>query len=500
MPAAPNMLAPVAQGLAKLSSELNNIENESRKLREASELSRAKAGAGAELQQLSFDLQNGVIQEDGTVTPPPDPNGRLSQFQTQTTEILSRYGANLSDESKTKLESDVLKLSVTHGLEIQKQIIDLNAQQAVVNLDVTLDTLAALAVEAPEVVKPQLLKMAELAITQQRGAGVLDPTVANRKREKFLHLIDTAEIRRLVRVDPDQALLELTKTKLQGFTPDEQERWTTLALNASERQRKVKLAERTAARVELDRAQTVLKNQTFKDGVKLLVQGALTPEWVLNQETNLSKTDFNSLLTQASKEVQITSSRDAYAKLRVLAGKGVDNTSEAKQAFLAESITGDQFNSILSEIETNAPGAQVPSWYKRGSQYIIGQIGGENANPFELKVQSRVLDDWAEWVDAHPNASDREAREVYRQYAEDGTLVSTATIDLPVPTYLTGGRSSPGLTESWAQAEPILKDTWTQTKKALASGDIDDFEYNRQAELLRDWTTRIQNQFKARGK
>jgi len=173
--------------------------------------------------------------------------------------------------------------------------------------------------------------------------------------------------------------------------------------------------------------------------------------------------------------------RNLYADLRIRAGLGEDVTESAQRAFENGLLKEANFNALLGEVERAREATTIPSGYRRGREYILNMLSvspaGDSAlQGFQKQALGRSLDEWNDWYNAHPDATIEQQQKMYRQLAEDGLNLPQTELSFPQPHYLVGGIF-----------KPDLQTTYMLTKNAFERGEIDRFEFQRQAALIADW-------------
>lgn len=466
-------------GLAESTGKIADVAQRREAQREVSRLTDNLSDAQVEFQrQVEESLQNAQRGDDVVGDISTRMSDRLGKLEE---DVTTRQGQQYLQKSAAQLKKHYTQVAMRGQAELQAAFAaedysgSLNKWSAtIVNDPESLD----LTMELHETAVASLAETYDLSAAKQSELRRLGDTTLTR-----------AALRGAIRQSPETALARLQKGAIPHIDPDEQQKWIDTAITAVEQEQKAELKAQEQIEQRAEEEQERIQNETAKTGWELLAQDDLSATWIFENRDNLNKADYKTLLDKVTGDSAVETNADVYADLRVRAGSGEDVTAQARVALSNNQIRVPDFNNILNEIETNAPRSQTPDWYKQGRDYIKGQIGGENANPFEMQVQSRVMDDWTRWATAHPGASVEDAREKYREYANEGLLITGNTVALPVPKFFAGTR-----------AEPDLAATYRALKKSHENDEIEDFEYQRQLRLLRDWKHRIEVQQRAQAR
>lgn len=243
---------------------------------------------------------------------------------------------------------------------------------------------------------------------------------------------------------------------------------------------------RRLAEVELEyrlseRAEREINDATSKAGDSLLASGQLSTDWIEKNRARLSPSDFRYFYKALTDGDNADSDPMLYAGLRERAGLGEDVRAEARVALANRRIGRDDYDRLLSEVESERPG-----WYKRGTQYISTSAAVSDLNPDPAAAQRKaaMLDDWNEWATTNPKATDAQAQTEYRRLVSEYAIVNydRMTLMKRSPRFLVGTRNAPNI-EATEQA----------TVDAFRSGQIDRAEFERQAALLAEWREAYQS-------
>lgn len=206
-----------------------------------------------------------------------------------------------------------------------------------------------------------------------------------------------------------------------------------------------------------------------KVGDKLLSDGQLSARWIEQNTAVLDPADvrfFYDKLRNPSGEGPRNA--DLYANLRYAAGQGQDVRDDARSALHRGDIRSSDYSQILNEVETSHP-----NWYKRGADYIKSMSGVSLLNPPTNAPQlyARMIDQWGDWRDQNPNATDSQAQVAYQDIAAKALLVDLAA--LPPLKYRVG-----------SDLQPDIEATKKATDAAFQRGELTPEQYGRQKDII----------------
>jgi hypothetical protein len=225
-----------------------------------------------------------------------------------------------------------------------------------------------------------------------------------------------------------------------------------------------------------DRERRRVSDVVTKEGDRLYATAALTPAWIESNRATLSPEDYRYFYRKLrGEDGSGPSDPIAYADLRDRAGRGEDVRTEARELLQRGQIGASDYDRILGEVEGERPG-----WYKRGKEFISTSAAVSDLNPDPAAAQRKaaMVNDWDEWAQLHPKATDAEARQAAERLVQEFAIVDTSrfTLTKRAPQFLVGGRTAPDLDA-----------TAVATVKALEEGRIDRTEFERQASLIKEW-------------
>jgi hypothetical protein len=255
------------------------------------------------------------------------------------------------------------------------------------------------------------------------------------------------------------------------------------ALSATDRANLMEAAERRrlslAAQAEqlANRREKDVQDATSKQGDQLVAQGQLTARWIEDNRERLSAEDFRYFYKELNGGGETGSEPKnmlLYADLRERASFGQDIRGEARAALVNGDIRREDYDRLLGEVEADRAG-----WYARGSDYIATSAGVSDLNPDPAAAQRKamMLDDWAEWSQANPKATDDQAEAAYKRIVTEYAIIDYEQMLLVKrkPRYLAGTRSAPNFDATIAD-----------TAAAFERGEITQAELDEQAALIRE--------------
>lgn len=280
------------------------------------------------------------------------------------------------------------------------------------------------------------------------------------------------------RANPTATLARLAKPAendvlFRSLTPKARD----AVLNETESQQRAAWSAEEHAYTVAKRAETDMHDAASKDGDHALANGTLTTQWIEANRKRLSPDDYRYFYgALGGGHVGGAGAGAAvYADLRERASAGEDVRVDARAALTSGGIDKNDYDRLLSEVESSRP-----NWYKRGSSYLSTVSGYSDLNPDPGAAQTKanMLDDWADWAQRNPKANDNEAHDAYTRIASEYSLIDRKkiTAGMRQPRFLVGSRTAPDIDE-----------TERRTVKAFQKGEIDKGEFERQAELLKQW-------------
>ncbi len=192
-----------------------------------------------------------------------------------------------------------------------------------------------------------------------------------------------------------------------------------------------------------------------------------------------------------------TTDPSLFVDLRIAAGKGADIRGQVRSAIARGQLKPSDANTLLSEVEQNAPTVYQENWFKSGNNYLDVALKTDPAdNPFKKNVDAQARQAWLNWSASHPKATPAEAQSEVARLVQDASLIRSEKIGANklVPRYLKGEIN-----------DPDIGATVRETQKQFEEGKIDKYERDRQMSLIKQWepvaeAARVSKQRAAPGK
>lgn len=424
--------AGTAQGLVQLGQTLSALGNHYEKVRRKNQLDSVVLDASLELQEFVFNLEHGTVGEDGSFVPPPDPVEHFGLYQQKVREINERVQEKLGDEELfAAFQGDFQKLALAQSFRVREHSLERQKESVLADLDANEDALAELAAQDDTIggdfmAVPAVGKLQEM-YTRAVEAGVLGADDAQKRFESFRGKVATAQVRRDIRNDPQLALEGLLGEAYEGLSVEKRQHWATIASRELERREK----ERNRANAKTD------------------------PE--------------------------------LYSRLRIQAGQGLNVVPEARRAFEDGRMRQEDFDRIVSEVESHQQETGLPSPYQQNVRYIIGMTGGENVVDVAIRQrQAEAVDEFTFWVRQHPNATTAEMEDKAREILKRTLITEPFAINMLAPRFSPGGRVT--------QTMEDLGVAYDRTKKAFEAGEITRRERDREYNRIWQWMDYLKRQ------
>lgn len=332
---------------------------------------------------------------------------------------------------------------------------------------------------------------ADITIADAAVNGIITREDAAKRRLSWLSDTEATLARQMILADPEMAADELTAgDRFQNLDEDRRLSLLTRATTAAEREERARV--RTAEKAERD-AEKALKQQAedlAKDGDALLSQGQLTTKWIEANRDTLDESDVRYFYKALQDEDAQATDPVIYADLRERAGTGEDVREEAKAAYTAGQIKRGDYDRLAGLSEGGLIEGQLPSWFKRGDSYIRNALAVGDAvdDPFGRLRLAEAYDDWHRWARDHANASEADAEKAYQRITAEHALVNfqDSIAVMPLPRYLPAGLNRSQVDVGAIDAaEMALYEAWN-------GGEIEQADYERQAELLERWRNAVE--------
>ena len=224
-----------------------------------------------------------------------------------------------------------------------------------------------------------------------------------------------------------------------------------------------------------DKIQRGSSNAILKNGIQLAQNGQLTPQFIEKYHHTLEPQAYEYLYG-------LTSGKEAKTDPHVYAPLLTRTPCLGRMSPIRQRTRSTTDRSLWRTSKTMIEKSDAPrkGYVTRGTDYINSSLK-TNAlvpDPAGQRTLANAMDDWRQWTQDHPQATDTEARTAYHTITDHYQVVSSDKVRLfnAVPLHLVGSRT-----------QPDLAATWAATKAAHAAGDLSDDEFNRQATLITQW-------------
>lgn len=425
--------------------------------------------------QLSADSETQLAKVAQDLQTDSDFGTHVERYGQAVKELDENVTRSVKDEAVVKLwRQDFQRQALRRELDVRKTAITgmVGVQKA--QLGGTLTTNLSLAGEDPEN-DSMLREKGRLAIDAAYTHGVLSPKEAMDMSQSYTSGIVSARVRRDISTDPDGTVHRLLTGDYADLSGDDRAKWIDKANASAESVQRQRIADDDRGYKLSERAERERYEITAKRGLSLAASGNVTPTWVEANRDNLSKDDFKYFYRVATGVEEGPRDPMVYADLRDRAGRGDDVRAEAKTALQKNQIGRGDFDRLTGEVES-----QYPGWKKQGDTYLSTVSGYSEINPTPAAAQTKaaMLDQWTEWANEHPKATNEEARKSWTNIADSYAIAGKAEkiFTLPFPDYMHGTRSQPDLDTSERE-----------TVKALQDGRITGQEAAKRADIFRRW-------------
>lgn len=475
-------LIALGSGLQKFAVELGGLYAKYERAKIVSDLSKAENEAERELTARISALEDGELV-DGEFVPPVPAQDRLKAYDEYRDKVKKRQIEKLgNDIAGQAFESRFSELSARGRLKVQKGAVDSFKKEIRASTQDVLSEDAHNYVNGDELKKPLIQQRAIERIQQSVEDGIFSPEEGVVLARKFNKDIGGASVRKLIRQDPESAIIALQGGEFnQEFEPDEVQQWVDTAMGAAKRRLEEQNALNERAEREAKEAQKKLEDETEKKLWTLRADRNLTPALVKNNFRNLDPSAYKRLLDAATGREEPQTNVVLYNELRQKAGRGIDIRGEVTRAANNGLLNQSAIDKLHSEMEQNSPQAYISNNYKRGRDQILTRLKAPDVGPlapFQKDILGKQLDAWATWSRENPTATPQEAQREFEALIKEGQLINRETLVVAQrkPRFLVG-----------SQEAPNLEETKRKTVEAFRRGEITKRELERQAEIIRDW-------------
>lgn len=227
-----------------------------------------------------------------------------------------------------------------------------------------------------------------------------------------------------------------------------------------------------------DKHQRDASNAILKNGIQMSQTGQLTPQFIEKYHNTLEPQAYE-YLYNTLKGKETTTDPHVFAPLLTDALSGKDVSGDARQALYNGQLSLNDYKGIVEKGEQPRKGYVV-----RGTDYITQSLKPNPMvpDPAGQRSLANAMDDWRQWTQDNPEATEEQARTSYRNIADHYQVVSAdkATLFESVPLHLVGSRT-----------QPNIPATAKATVDAHNRGELSDAEFARQQDLIVKWQSLV---------
>ena len=279
---------------AAFQSLLNTVQDiavdfaeKERRAEQASELNRVNSESARRLSALELSFEGDT-----------DFATQRQRFNDGAGGIRDTLRDTISDRAvRNSFDTKFEQLRLAKEINIRRGARRLQVDDAVAELDRSINTFADLAATAKNDVERQLLiQQAATAIDGAQEAGFITAENAGVRARRFLSRLDEAQVRALTASDPGAAVEALAEGKsFRNIDPLRRQTLFDTAIRQADAERKdrVRLAEK--AERDAERRQKAVGEEIAKEGFTLLAEDALTNRWLDIHRDKLDLSDFRAL-------------------------------------------------------------------------------------------------------------------------------------------------------------------------------------------------------------
>lgn len=407
----------------------------------------------------------------GELAADEDYDSHSQKFLEKAKEIEDRVAPTLSGGLRQVWRQDFRQIAQQNSLSVAVDAQKLKAEKVRTELGSTLFALSELT-GTDQATDDALRAQARLAIAGSAATGNLSVADSNTLIRKFEQDSSEAQIRRDVLRDPEDAERKLAAGMYTNLSGETQAIWAQRISAAAEAAQRRQLADEDRSFRLGERARKLAADAMAKEGDHLLATGKLTAAWIESKRDELDPADFRHFYEKLNGGGgEAPRDADTYIDLRDRSGRGEDVRDDARVAYRQGRIRVSDYNIIVGEVENQRPG-----WYRQGHEYIstMAATSDLNPDPAAAATKATMLDQWNQWANEHPKASDREARTAFQDIVVHNGIVEINS--LPLPRFSTGNRFSMDLDATEAA-----------TVKAWQEKRLSDQDFERESQILKRW-------------
>jgi hypothetical protein len=438
-----------------------------------------------------FDPQKGAFATKGKAA---------MGITTPTVEAFDRQVEDISQGLTSQSQKATFqRIAMSRRMQLQGQLATHEQQESQTYAKGELNGLmqtsinsAALQFNDPEAVRKETSRAVGALTAFAHGHGwsqeQLDAAIQKQRSDVL-----SAVAERMIQADPSRGFSFVQKN-MDQFDAADGTRLMNVATNTMESRQRLALANEARADRIREKQDKLRAQNAAKAGDLLWTQGALTPEWIEQNRNTLDPSDYRYFQNKILDGSPERTDPMVYTNLRDRLANGDDISDDARAALRLGLLKTDDFNRLSTIQEKGSQAGEVPSAYKRGVGYIRGalRVSDLNPDPAAAQRQASALNDWDDWIQANPNASDSDAQQTYQRIVHDYQLTDAMDSSLvkPMPSYAVGNRRDMDV-DATAQAtvQAFLDKHGGDRDAALA-----DPEFQRQATLIEQWRPIIDRQ------
>jgi hypothetical protein len=421
----------------------------------------------------------------------PDHQNHDTIYGAGVAELREAYQSSVGKAVWKSFEPQFVRLAASTGIKVQKYAWDRGIDQSKADLNTGLDELARQYGAAENDLDRKMIGSMALELIEGRARNnVITQVEAGNLERKFGSDIVETQVRQDLFVNPALAESKLLQGKYENLTPEKTVIWLERApakieANLAKNTRLPEREERLAAR-----SLTQRRNAPAKDGYQLLATGDLTMQWINDNEANLPKADFKTLLDKLTGGDTVTDDVNVVADLYTrLANEDVG--ANAIAAYRRGSIRRETMGALLGRNDALLNGTGPKSPYRRGMAHIKTSLGvNEFQNiPGQRRRLADAVLDFDAWIDTNKGADDKQILETSRRLVREYSIAdwNRLTISLPFPAYFAGTRVKPDIAKSKAALVQQFQTKHKGDREAL----IADPDYQRGVRIIRQWEDAI---------
>ncbi|MBU0537476.1 MAG: hypothetical protein KKF24_01220, partial [Gammaproteobacteria bacterium] len=402
----------------------------------ALDVAQATTEASMELENYVYDIKNND-RDYGTQF------DRYTQFST---DLDKRYKDRFKSDPAgySVFRTNLGELAFKKGFDVRSHSIGGQIDQQKGQLDRNMATMSELAIQGDDEQREIVKTKGQLLLQEAYDNGVVNGVERVNLEQKFQDDMVSGQVRKDILDNPDMAATNLLEGKYQGLSGEQQMIWLEKANSRSEAKQRALIAEQDRDRREQDRLEKDAANNMAKAGDKLLFSGGLTADWLEENRDTLDEQDYRYFYKAMATGSESYTDTGIYSDLRFRASNGEDVRLDARAALRRNQLKLADYDKLMNRSEKNSGVGELPSWFKRGEDFLKNTFAVSDINPDPADSQRRavVLDEWNQWANENKNPSMEEANKAFREIAQSYALVDSSDMLVlkPLPKFSVGGR------------------------------------------------------------